>query len=105
MGYPWLKTACQSSMLSKNGSLVNFTILHSNYLVAERHKVNGVSIVFTAGPVLHICAWTLLYMVHWGARVMCCAWLELDEPPAYQYTSSADFIYVANAVYAYALLF
>ena len=56
MGYPWLKTACQSSMLSKNGSLVNFTNLHSNYLVAERHKVNGVSIVFTAGPVLHICA-------------------------------------------------
>ena len=31
MGYPWLKTACQSSMLSKNGSLVNFTVLHSNY--------------------------------------------------------------------------
>ena len=61
MGYPWLKTACQSSMLSKNSSLVNFTILHSNYLVAERHKVNGVSIVFTAGLVLHICAWTLLY--------------------------------------------
>ena len=26
MGYPWLKTACQSSMLSKNGSLVNFTV-------------------------------------------------------------------------------
>ena len=73
MGYPWLKTACQSSMLSKNGSLVNFTNLHSNYLVAERHKVNGVSIVFTAGIVLHICAWTLLYMMHWGARVMCCA--------------------------------
>ena len=69
MGYSWLKTACQSSMLSKNSSLVNFTILHSNYLVAERHKVNGVSIVFTAGPVLHICARTLLYMVHWGARV------------------------------------
>ena len=57
MGYPWLKTACQSSMLSKkakNGSLVNFTILHSNYLVAERHKVNAVSIVFTAGLVLQI---------------------------------------------------
>ena len=51
-------------MLSKNSSLVNFTILHSNYLVAERHKVNGVSIVFTAGLVLHICAWELLYMVH-----------------------------------------
>ena len=51
MGYPWLKTACQSSMLSKNGSLVNFTNLHGNYLrvVAERHKVNGVSIMFTAG--------------------------------------------------------
>ena len=62
-----------SSMLNKNGSLVNFTILHSNYIVAERHKVNGVSIVFTAGLVLHICAWTLLYMMHWGARVMCCA--------------------------------
>ena len=30
-----------------------YTILHSNYLVAERHKVNGVSIVFTAGLVLH----------------------------------------------------
>ena len=29
-------------MLNKNGSFVNFTILHSNYLVAERHKVNGV---------------------------------------------------------------
>ena len=52
---PWLKTACQSLMLNNNGSLVNFTILHSNYLVlvAERHKVNGVSIVFTAGLVLH----------------------------------------------------
>ena len=25
------------SMFSKNSSLVNFTILHSNYLVAERH--------------------------------------------------------------------
>ena len=51
--------------------LVNelYTILLSNYLVAERHKVNGVSIVLTAGPVLHICARTLLYMVHWGARV------------------------------------
>ena len=60
-------------MLSKNGSLVNFTILLSNYLIAERHKVNGVSIVFTAGLVLHVCAWTLLYMMHWGVRVMCCA--------------------------------
>ena len=51
-------------MLSKDSNLVNFTNLHSNYLVAERHKVNGVSIVFTAGLVLHICAWELLYMVH-----------------------------------------
>ena len=92
MGYPWLKTACQSWMFSKNGSLVNFTILHSDCLVAKRHKVNGVSIVFTAGPVLHICARTLLYMVHWGARVMCRAWLELDKPPAYQYTSGADLL-------------
>ena len=50
------------------------------------------SIVFTAGPLLHICAWTLLYMVHWGARAMCCAWLELDKPPAYQYTSGADLL-------------
>ena len=32
--------------------LYNFT--HSNYLIAERHKVNGVSIVYTAGPVLQI---------------------------------------------------
>ena len=36
----------------------------SNYLVAERHKVNGVSIVFTAGLVLHTCALTLLCMGH-----------------------------------------
>ena len=92
MGYPWLKTACQSWMFSENGSLVNFTILYSNYLVTKRHKVNGVSIVFTAGPVLLICAWTLLCMLHWGARVMFCAWLELDKPPAYQYTSGADLL-------------
>ena len=37
-GYPWLKTACQSSMLSKSGSLVNFTIVHSNYLVTKTHE-------------------------------------------------------------------
>ena len=53
IGYPWLKTVCQSSMFSKNGSIVNFTVLHSNYLVAERHKVNSVTIVFTAELVLY----------------------------------------------------
>ena len=47
-------------MLSKNGNLVNFTDLHRNYLVAERHKVNGVyeySVHSWASTVLHICAW------------------------------------------------
>ena len=37
MGYPWLKTACQSSMLSKNGNLVNFTI----YIVITMYAVLG----------------------------------------------------------------
>ena len=62
---------CQSSILSKNGNLVNFTNLHiviihyGYYLVAGRHKVKfGVSIVFTAGLVLHICAWALATTLH-----------------------------------------
>ena len=45
MGYRMAedRVSILDALLSKNGSLVNFTILHSNYLVAERHKVNGVS--------------------------------------------------------------
>ena len=96
VGYLWLKaTTCRFSMLSKNGSLVNFITLHGDYLVAEWHKVSGVSIVFTAGPVLHICAWTLLHMVHWrGARVMCCilSWISHQHTSKCQYTSGADLL-------------
>ena len=75
MGYPWLKTVCQSLMLSKNGSLVNFKNLHSNYLVAEGHKVNGVSIVFTAGLVLHsLCFDTTLHgAMRCQGHVLCLA--------------------------------
>ena len=41
------------SMAEDRVSILDELYNFSNYLVAERHKVNGVSIVFTAGLVLH----------------------------------------------------
>ena len=89
MGYPYGREDRVSGnptldAQGKNGSLVNFIQFYTyyvvivsdiivgvkklfvviTYLVAERLKVNSVSIVFTAGLVLHICAWTILCMGH-----------------------------------------
>ena len=55
MGYPWMaEDRVSMPDAQQEWQPCELYILYSNYLVAERHKVNGVSIVFTAGLVLQI---------------------------------------------------
>ena len=92
VGYAQVKTACQSLVLTKNNNLVRFPILLRDYLVIETASERSVNDLFTAVLLLISNALTLLHLMYRGARVMCCASLELDTPPAFNYASGADLL-------------
>ena len=92
VGYAQVKTACQSLVLTKNSNLVSFPILLRDYLVIETALERAVNKWFTAVLLLISNALTLLDLMYSGARVMCCASLELDTPPAFNFVSDADLL-------------